>query len=319
MSLGFCPPWGSSPCIDCLGSRLLEVVSDFSTTVDPHGVPDLAPAALRAAGHGSQTDDGLFIPLFKKNSGLLGPGPVLTEQPVSDPRQVWPVPWSQPRRAAQRACASAGSHTGRGPHLSACSLPSALQALKKDESVPWTGMLAIVHSYVTHKTGREWEGTPTPFSQPTSRPLGSPGPEGGCSGQSSAKRAPGTGPVSRAGTIEDGLLVPMHPVGPLAPAGRGLRHRPWPPTADLPRAWPGLFLVKEEEKQKLLQRGSELQTEHQQLEERDRRLASAVKVRARGPGLSGRRGCPRTTRAGSKGHGVVTEVPTEGRLANITQ
>ncbi|ERE86489.1 PHD finger protein 21B [Cricetulus griseus] len=61
------------------------------------------------------------------------------------------------------------------------------KALKKDEGVPWTGMLAIVHSYVTHKT------------------------------------------------------------------------------------------VKEEEKQKLLQRGSELQTEHQQLEERDRQLASAVK------------------------------------------
>ncbi|XP_062932134.1 PHD finger protein 21B isoform X2 [Cynocephalus volans] len=61
------------------------------------------------------------------------------------------------------------------------------KALKKDEGVPWTGMLAIVHSYVTHKT------------------------------------------------------------------------------------------VKEEEKQKLLQRGSELQNEHQQLEEQDRRLALAVK------------------------------------------
>ncbi|XP_037703215.1 PHD finger protein 21B isoform X2 [Choloepus didactylus] len=61
------------------------------------------------------------------------------------------------------------------------------KALKKDEGVPWTGMLAVMHSYVTHKT------------------------------------------------------------------------------------------VKEEEKQKLLQRGSELQSEHQQLEERDRRLASAVK------------------------------------------
>nr|XP_019594764.1 PREDICTED: PHD finger protein 21B [Rhinolophus sinicus] len=60
------------------------------------------------------------------------------------------------------------------------------KALKKDEGVPWTGMLAIVHSYVTHKT------------------------------------------------------------------------------------------VKEEEKQKLLQRGSELQSEHQQLQERDRRLAGAV-------------------------------------------
>ncbi|KAM8942504.1 LOW QUALITY PROTEIN: PHD finger protein 21B [Lycaon pictus] len=61
------------------------------------------------------------------------------------------------------------------------------KALKKDDGVPWTGMLAIVHSYVTHKT------------------------------------------------------------------------------------------VKEEEKQKLLQRGSELQSEQQQLEERDRRLALAVK------------------------------------------
>lgn len=44
--------------------------------------------------------------------------------------------------------------------------------------------------------------------------------------------------------------------------------------------------MKEEEKQKLLQRGSELQTEHQQLEERDRQLASAVKVRTNGVGTS---------------------------------
>lgn len=40
-----------------------------------------------------------------------------------------------------------------------------------------------------------------------------------------------------------------------------------------------LFLVKEEERQKLLQKGAELRSEHRQLEERDRRLASAVKVR----------------------------------------
>lgn len=33
-------------------------------------------------------------------------------------------------------------------------VPFAPQALKKDEGVPWTGMLAIVHSYVTHKTGK---------------------------------------------------------------------------------------------------------------------------------------------------------------------
>lgn len=45
------------------------------------------------------------------------------------------------------------------------------------------------------------------------------------------------------------------------------------------------LLVKEEEKQKLLQRGSELQSEHRQMEARDRRLASAVKVH----GLEGRR------------------------------
>ncbi|XP_039091520.1 PHD finger protein 21B [Hyaena hyaena] len=61
------------------------------------------------------------------------------------------------------------------------------KALKKDDGVPWSGMLAIVHSYVTHKT------------------------------------------------------------------------------------------VKEEEKQKLLQRGGELRSERQQLEERDGRLAAAVK------------------------------------------
>ncbi|XP_047641964.1 PHD finger protein 21B isoform X2 [Phacochoerus africanus] len=79
------------------------------------------------------------------------------------------------------------------------------KALKKDEGVPWTGMLAIVHSYVTHKT-----------AQPRLPRLCRRGP---------AFSSP----------------------------------------------------VKEEEKQKLLQRGSELQSEHQQLEERDRRLASAVK------------------------------------------
>ncbi|XP_043821041.1 PHD finger protein 21B isoform X3 [Dromiciops gliroides] len=61
------------------------------------------------------------------------------------------------------------------------------KVLNKDENVPWTGMLAIVHSYVTHKT------------------------------------------------------------------------------------------VKEEEKRKLLKRGSELKSEHRQLEEKDRLLNSAVK------------------------------------------
>lgn len=75
--------------------------------------------------------------------------------------------------------------------------------------------------------------------------------------------------------------------------GAACGRRPRSPTADLPPGrGPALSPVKEEEKQKLLQRGSQLQSEHRQLEERDRRLASAVKVRgARGVG----RGCPRTT------------------------
>ncbi|XP_049627472.1 PHD finger protein 21B [Suncus etruscus] len=77
--------------------------------------------------------------------------------------------------------------------------PRCQQKALRDEDVPWSGMLAVVHSYVTHKT------------------------------------------------------------------------------------------VKEEEKQKLLQRGSELQSEHRQMEARDRRLASAVKVHgvggAQGPEL----------------------------------
>lgn len=69
--------------------------------------------------------------------------------------------------------------------------------------------------------------------------------------------------------------------------GVACRRRPRLPTADLPPGrGPALSPVKEEEKQKLLQRGSELQSGRQQLEERDRRLASAVKVRgARGGGV----------------------------------
>lgn len=46
---------------------------------------------------------------------------------------------------------------------------SALQALKKDEGVPWTGMLAIVHSYVTHKTGKRSQAAKGP-RLPLSRP-----------------------------------------------------------------------------------------------------------------------------------------------------
>lgn len=75
------------------------------------------------------------------------------------------------------------------------------------------------------------------------------------------------------------------------------------------------FLVKVEEKQKLLQRGSELQSELRQLEECDRRLASAVKVRwacgAGGWGTSR----PRDTRPGFRC--PVPEAPGEDGLTDV--
>lgn len=77
---------------------------------------------------------------------------------------------------------------------------------------------------------------------------------------------------------------------------------------------PPSFLVKEEEKQKLLQRGSELQSEHQQLEERDRRLASAVKVCGAGGSALGTTGCRR-----SKRYSLVTEAPEEDGLSSVIQ
>lgn len=82
--------------------------------------------------------------------------------------------------------------------------PSAPQALKKDEGVPWTGMLAIVHSYVTHKTGeaslRSGKGSLLPFLP---HPglwahliLWEDGKVHSLPGQSTEKWDPGTGPVS---------------------------------------------------------------------------------------------------------------------------
>ncbi|KAK1327609.1 hypothetical protein QTO34_012898 [Cnephaeus nilssonii] len=151
-------------------------------------------------------------------------------------------------------------------------VPSALQALKKDESVPWTGMLAIVRSYVTHKTGGTRAAHLLPLS-PSSRPIG------GCSGRKSGKRALGWAWVQ--GSNCGGMAFPSPRVQPgprLLREGVACRRRPRLPTADLPPGrGPALSPVKEEEKQKLLQRGSELQSGRQQLEERDRRLASAVK------------------------------------------
>lgn len=106
-------------------------------------------------------------------------------------------------------------------------------------------------------------------------------------GPNSEKRDPGIGPVCSALTVGGWRSRPrasrqghwlLQGV-----AGTACRHRPLPLThgpaiADLPLS----LLVKEEEKQKLLQRGSELQSEHQQLQERDRRLAGAVQVGWRG-------------------------------------
>lgn len=73
--------------------------------------------------------------------------------------------------------------------------------------------------------------------------------------------------------------------------------------------------VKEEEKQKLLQRGSELQSEHQQLEERDRRLASAVKVRW--VWGAGGRGTLEPRDLSPEPHCSVLEAPGGDRLPSI--
>lgn len=66
---------------------------------------------------------------------------------------------------------------------------------------------------------------------------------------------------------------------------------------------PFSLLVKEEEKQKLLQRGGELRSERQQLEERDGRLAAAVKVRR------GRGGGPGSHRESVRGLAVLMVAP----------
>lgn len=154
-------------------------------------------------------------------------------------------------------------------------------------------MLAIVHSYVTHKTGRtsSGRGRGHPSLQPHPQASGlTLGPSEAVLGPSSEQKELGAGPRCKAVTTGVGVLGLVHPVRAtgshpkvrlerLGGIGLGrflpllLTHSPT--TAHLALS----FLVKEEEKQKLLQRGSELQSEHQQLEERDRRLASAVKVR----------------------------------------
>lgn len=101
-------------------------------------------------------------------------------------------------------------------------------------------------------------------------------------------------------------LDPVRPVGATASC-QVWQEQPVGIAPPLPMAPPLLtcpsLLVKEEEKQKLLQRGSELQSERQQLEERDRRLASAVKVcwrKGEGEGRGRGQAALRTTRLSSK-------------------
>lgn len=61
-----------------------------------------------------------------------------------------------------------------------------------------------------------------------------------------------------------------------------------------------------------MQRGSELQSEHQQLEERDRRLASAVKVCGAGGSALGTTGCRRSKRCS-----LAAEAPEEDGLSSV--
>uniref|UniRef100_A0A3Q2HVH2 PHD finger protein 21B n=1 Tax=Equus caballus TaxID=9796 RepID=A0A3Q2HVH2_HORSE len=77
------------------------------------------------------------------------------------------------------------------------------KALKKDEGVPWTGMLAIVHSYVTHKTGKtslgSGKGHLLSSLQPCPQASGfTQRPSEAVPGQSTENRGPRSGPVCRA-------------------------------------------------------------------------------------------------------------------------
>uniref|UniRef100_A0A5F9CIK0 PHD-type domain-containing protein n=1 Tax=Oryctolagus cuniculus TaxID=9986 RepID=A0A5F9CIK0_RABIT len=149
------------------------------------------------------------------------------------------------------------------------------KALKRHEGVPWSGMLAIVHSCATHKTGEASLG-----AAPLPPGLGSFGTSGSWVG---------------AGALRPELC-----------RGTGTRGSGHFPSRGQASARPSCHCpafsvpVKEEEKQKLLQRGSELRSEHQQLGERDRQLASAVKVRRGGRALPLEPGCgARAGRAGA--------------------
>lgn len=271
------------------------------------GCPQWGLPALRSNCPGSPR---FCSPL--QHGGASSPGPVGALAVPRSPGHVWSPggkhvpaleellfvggheagPLVPAERLAQRARAPLRvTRPGHGgPACLLAHFRSALQALKKDDGVPWTGMLAIVHSYVTHKTGRTSSGSGRGHPCLQAHPRG-------------ARRRLFWAPTLRRGTVglvlaarplrrRGGVLGLVHPVGATGSHEQvrleRLRHRPRrlpappaphsPTAADLALSFP----VKEEEKQKLLQRGSELQSEHQQLEERDRRLASAVKVRGGG-------------------------------------
>lgn len=170
-------------------------------------------------------------------------------------------------------------------------------------------------------------------SHPTQSPGLALGPSAAVPSQGSARRDPGSGAACRAITV--GGSGGSSPVPVPSARATGFCGRVWPewpvgsgspcfsrsPTAR-PFCSPGLpahlafsFLVKVEEKEKLLQRGSELQSELRQLEECDRRLASAVKVRwGRGAGGWGPLR-PRDTRPGFRC--PVPEAPGEDGLTDV--
>lgn len=273
---GAVPSGGRQPCVPTARGHPVSAPR-FGTVVRPHRVP-LGPW------------------LFPGPQDTFGALAASTSLPLRSCCSLGPDHEAGPlvpaERLAQRARAPLRvTRPGHGgPACLLAHFRSALQALKKDDGVPWTGMLAIVHSYVTHKTGRTSSGSRRGHPCLQAHPRG-------------ARRRLFWAPTLRRGTVglvlaarplrrRGGVLGLVHLVGATGSHEQvrleRLRHRPRrlpappaphsPTAADLALSFP----VKEEEKQKLLQRGSELQSEHQQLEERDRRLASAVKVRGGG-------------------------------------
>lgn len=145
-------------------------------------------------------------------------------------------PWSSLRDQHREVVRPSGdaARARRGPACPLAHFPSALQALKKDDGVPWTGMLAIVHSYVTHKTGRtsSGRGRGHPSLQPHPQASGlTLGPSEAVLGPSSEQRELGAGPRCKAVTTGGWCSRPRassqgHRLPPEGAAGTAWRHRP---------------------------------------------------------------------------------------------